>query len=96
VRNGLSAEVTCLGDLRCPHCGNIIVTPAYESGRPYKVLPGEATCIICSRKFEVTEATSKLANKRLSLPLDDLRGTLEELLRDEGGTTDAEPERPVG
>jgi hypothetical protein len=59
------AHITFLGDLRCPCCRSIILTPIAESGQLKWVTPGVVDCPVCSERFEVTVAVARKANRRL-------------------------------
>ena len=61
----LEAEVTCLGDLRCPDCRSILVTPLKENGHLAWVRPGDLACPSCQHPLTVTSEAARKANRRL-------------------------------
>jgi len=78
----MDAQITCLGDLRCPDCGSIIQTPV-EDGRLAWIKPGHVRCPVCERKIRVTSALARRANKRLDASTNEgleeiIRGLMEE------------------
>lgn len=58
---GRGAAVDLLGDLVCPNCGALIVTPW-----GFAVVPGWGRCPACQKRFKVTRRTAEAANARLA------------------------------
>jgi uncharacterized Zn finger protein (UPF0148 family) len=56
-----AAGVDLLGDLVCPNCGALIVTPW-----GFDVVPGWGRCPACQRRFKVTRRTAEAANGRIA------------------------------
>ena len=50
------------GDLICPTCNAMIVTPM-----DYAVIPGIGTCTHCQKKFHVTRRAALICNERAAL-----------------------------
>jgi len=54
----LSCGVTTLGDLICPHCSSIIVTPDFIF-----LKPDAKCCPSCHKAFVLDPDTAKIANR---------------------------------
>ena len=62
-----TAKVTILGDLKCPRCEAVIVTPVGDGGRLQYVRPGRMDCPGCGKTFDVGPDEASLANRRLGV-----------------------------
>jgi len=61
----VNANVTCLGDLQCPACQCVIITPVTNESGLVWVRVGRIECPECQQMLRVTAKSARQANRRL-------------------------------
>ena len=62
----VNANVTCLGDLQCPTCECVIITPLTQEGDQLAwIRAGRLDCSECGQHLRVTAEAARKANRRL-------------------------------